>query len=64
MKNIIKYGFRQNIFGKQILQVLTEKRKYSYYEGDFFIEYNWRDATREEADDLNCKLKEINNNVK
>ena len=64
MKNIIKYAFRQNIFGKQILQVLTGKRKFLSCRSEFAILYNWRDATREEADDLNCKLKQITNNVK
>jgi len=52
------------MFGKQILQVLTGKRKFFSCRGDFIIAYNWRDATREEADYLNCKIKEINNNVK
>jgi hypothetical protein len=64
MKNIIKYDFRQNIFGNQILQVLTGKRKFLSCRSKFVILYNWRDATREEADELNCKIKEINNNVK
>ena len=64
MKYIIKYGFRQNMLGKQILQVLAGKRKFLSCRGDFVIAYNWRDATREEADELNCKIKEINNNVK
>ena len=64
MKNIIKYGFRQNIFGKQILQVLTEQLEFVMVIGESKILYNWRDATREEADDLNCKLKKITNNVK
>jgi hypothetical protein len=63
MRKIIKFGFRQNIFGKQILQVLAGKRKFLSCRGDFVIAYNWRDATREEADYLNCKIKEINNNV-
>jgi len=51
---IIKYGFRQNTFGKQILQVLVQV-EHPYEDYSCFTK-KWRDATRDEANEIYCKL--------
>lgn len=63
MKNkIIKWGFRQNIFGKQILQVFVAvvHSEWCLHTNDerTWTTEEWRDATREEADMIICKINE------
>jgi len=54
-EKIIKYGFREGLFGKQILQVLIEATNYSYIDVEYQFE-KWRDATRDEANQAYAKL--------
>lgn len=58
MRHVIKYSFRENIFGKQILQVLVPEKQMSGH--DVYTIHVWHDATRQEADEFNCKINILN----